>query len=65
MQKNQEKKLDLLQKMIAKSPEKTDLDLFFISISKTVKKFTPKDQALLKIQIQQIVSEREIALIDE
>lgn len=49
MQKNQEKKLDLLEKIIQKSPEKTDLDLFFIAISKTVKKFTPKDQALLKM----------------
>lgn len=64
MQKNQEKKLDLLEKIIQKSPEKTDLDLFFISISKTVKKFPIRDQALLKIQIQQIVSEKEIAHLD-
>lgn len=64
MQKNQEKKFDLIQKIIQKSPEKTDLDLFFISLSKTVKKFTPKDQALLKMKIHQIVSEKEIAYID-
>lgn len=64
MQKNQEKKFDLIQKIIQRSPEKTDLDLFFISISKTVKKFTPKDQALLKMKIHQIVSEQEIAYLD-
>ena len=64
MQKNQEKKLDLIEKILQKSPEKTDLDLFFFSISKTVKKFTPKDQALLKMKIHQIISEKEIEYID-
>lgn len=64
MQKNNDKKLDLIQKIVQKSPEKTDLELFFNSISKTVQKFTPKDQAVLKIKIYQLVSEKEISNLD-
>lgn len=60
MKKNQEQKFDLIEK-ICKSPEKTDLQLFFISISKTVEKFSRKDQAILKLKIHQIVSEQEIS----
>lgn len=47
MQINQEKKFDLIQRIVQKSPEKSDLELFFNSIFKTVQKFTPKDQAVL------------------
>lgn len=64
MQKSQEKKLELMEKLMQKSPEKSSLDLFFNSISKTVEKFTVKDQAILKVKIQQIVTEKEIAYID-
>lgn len=64
MQKNQEKKIELIEKLIQKSPEKSSLDLFFCSISKTVGTFSAKEQAILKIKIQQIVTEIEIANID-
>lgn len=53
-----------MEKLMQKSPEKSSLDLFFNSISKTVEKFTVKDQAILKVKIQQIVTEKEIAYID-
>lgn len=64
MQKSQDKKLDLIEKIVQKSPEKSDLELFFSSIFKTVRKFSLKDQALLKIKIHQIVSEKEISYLD-
>lgn len=53
-----------MEKLIHKSPEKSSLDLFFSSIAKTVEKFSVKDQAILKIKIQQTVTEKEIANID-
>lgn len=64
IQKNQEKKIELIEKIVGKKTEKCDLELFFSSIFKTVRKFKAKDQALLKIKIYQLVSEREIAYLD-
>lgn len=64
IQMNQEKKFDLIQKIVQKSPEKSDLELFFNSMFKTVQKFTPKDQAVLKIKIYQIVSEKEMSYLE-
>lgn len=61
IQKNQDKKFELIQKMLQKSPEKTDLELFFISLYKTVSKFSPKDQTLVKYKVHQIVSEKEMS----
>lgn len=64
IQKHQEKKIELIEKIVGKKTEKCDLELFFSSIFKTVRKFKAKDQALLKIKIHQLVSEREIAYLD-
>lgn len=64
IQKNQDKKFELIQKLLQKSPEKNDLELFFISLYKTVSKFSPKDQALVKYKVHQIVSEKEMSYFD-
>lgn len=63
LEKSQEKKIDLIKSILQKSPEKNDLDLFFSSMCKTVQKFVPKEQALLKFKIHQLVSEKEIELL--
>lgn len=64
MIKNQDKKLNLIEKIVQKSPEKSDLELFFNSIFKTVQRFTRRDQAVLKIKIHQIVSEKEMSYLE-
>lgn len=61
MKENQTKKLDLIQQIIQ---PKTEIDLFFASISKTVEKFSPLEQAKVKISISNIVSEMEISHLE-
>lgn len=58
---SQNKKMELLEKMIAAPQEQSELQLFFASICKTVEKFTLLDQAIIKMDIIKIVNEMEIS----
>lgn len=58
----QAKKLELFQKAI--QPH-TELELFFSSICKTVEKLNPIDQAKLKNQISNIVTEFELTHLEK
>lgn len=55
----QSRKLELLEKII-ETPEKSELELFFASICKTVQKFTPLEQAKIKMKITETVNVAEI-----
>lgn len=60
MKQNQMKKMELLHQAIQ---PRNELELFFSSVCKTVEKFTPLDQAKVKSTISRIVSDMEIAHI--
>lgn len=61
MKENQNRKVELLQQVMQ---PKTELELFFASICKTVEKFTPLDRAKVKAAISRIVGDMEIANIE-
>lgn len=63
MKESQSKKIELLGKIVD-TPAKSELELFFASICKTVEKLTAIEQAKLKMKISTIVSEAEIAFIE-
>lgn len=58
----QARKMELLEKMVTSNgnQEQSELQLFFASMCKTVEKFTPLNQAKIKMQITKIVNEMEI-----
>lgn len=61
MKENQTKKLELFQQF---SQPKNELELFFASICKTAEKFSPIEQAKLKVSVSRIVGEMEITSLE-
>lgn len=61
MKQNQVKKMEMLQQVMQ---PKSGLELFFASICKTVEKFSPLDQAKIKSAISGVVSDMEIANLE-
>lgn len=59
MRNSQTRKLDIIEKMIA-TPPQSDLELFFASMCKTVEKFSPINQAEIKMNVTKLVNEAEI-----
>lgn len=57
MKDSQNKKMEFIQQFVQ---PKTELELFFASLCKTVEKFNPLAQAKAKISISNIVSQMEI-----
>lgn len=64
IKENGTKRSEMIQKILSDSKQETELELFFGSICKTVSKFTPFDQAKMKMRIQNLVSETELAHIE-
>lgn len=64
IKENGAKRSEIIQKILSDSKQETELELFFGSICKTVSKFTPFDQAKMKMKIQNLVSETELAHIE-
>lgn len=58
---NHSKKLDLMQQAIQSNKPQTELELYFMSICKTVEKLSALEQAKIKMQISNIVSQSELA----
>lgn len=58
------KRNEIIQKILSDSKQETELDLFFGAICKTVSKFSPFDQAKIKMKISNIVSETELAHLE-
>lgn len=53
---------DLIQKIFSDKKEpQSEMELFFLSMCRTVEKFSPLEQATLKMQISQIVSQVELS----
>lgn len=61
---NHIRKIEIMQQAMQTKPT-TELDLFFASIGKTMEKLHAIDQAKIKLQISQIVSQYEMALLEE
>lgn len=55
------KRNEILQQILVEPKGQTELELYFSSICKTVEKLTPLQQAKIKMQISQIVSQAELA----
>lgn len=67
-QKRHKDKMDLLEKVISvpkPSASSDHVDLFFQSITQTVKQFAPKRISEVQLKIMTLVSEMEIQNIDE
>lgn len=62
MKQNQNRKMELLQQVCM---PRSELELFFASMCKTVEKFTPLDQAKVKSTISRIVGEIEIENLEK
>lgn len=54
-------KLNLIHQAIESTKSQSELELYFSSICKTVEKLSPIDQAQIKLQISNIVSQAELA----
>lgn len=61
LKENQNKKMEILHQFVQ---PKTELELFFASLCKTVEKFSPLEQAKVKISVSRIVSETEISNLE-
>ncbi|XP_055308526.1 uncharacterized protein LOC129572566 [Sitodiplosis mosellana] len=64
MKENNTKRNEILQHMLTEQKPQSELELFFSSICKTVEKFSPIDQVRVKMQINQMVSETELAILE-
>lgn len=62
LKENNSKKIEMFQKMQADS--QSELELFFSCICKTVEKFSPIEQARVKMQISKTVSQCELARLE-
>ncbi|CAG5057387.1 unnamed protein product [Parnassius apollo] len=60
----QEQILNLIKARYKSKSEKDDIDLFFETIAKTVKKFPKIDQVKLKFDIMKLVHEKEMRWLD-
>lgn len=56
---NHSKKIELFEKVVNRPH--SEIELFFMSISKTVEKFNPIEQTKVKIEISRIVNQLELA----
>lgn len=63
MRENHNEKMNMIQQL-QDSKSQTELECYFASICKTVEKFPPIEQAKVKLQISQIVSQIEIAQLE-
>lgn len=62
LKENGLKRSELFQQMMEPAKkEQTELELFFCSMCKTVEKFSPFEQAKMKMQISHMVSQVELA----
>lgn len=62
---NNTKRNELLQQMLVEPKVQSELELFFSSMCKTVEKFAPLDQVRIKMQISQMVSQTELAQLEQ
>lgn len=60
IKETQTRKMNLLEKFVEMPQQNSELELFFLSICKTVEKFTPLQQAKIKMSILEIVNKAEI-----
>lgn len=61
LKENNFKRNELIQKILADSKAQSELELYFGSICKTVERFSLIEQARVKMQISQIVSQAELS----
>lgn len=61
MKESQMKKMEFIQQIVQ---PKTELELFFASACKTVERFTPLEQAKVKMSVSKIVSEMEFSHLE-
>lgn len=62
LKKNNAKRIEAFQQV---AEPQSEIQLYFGSICKTVEKFTPIDQAKIKIEISRIVSQFELAHLEK
>lgn len=65
MKENNTKRNEIIQQILADPKPQSELELFFCSICKTVEKFSPIEQARIKMQISQLVSQSEVAQLEK